>query len=181
MVLISKMNGSDFKNEWFWLQKWMVLITKINGSDFKNKWFWLQTGLPWNMPLKHKHFIGSSLRLYSSIQCVLPLSIMANLNGWRTFYVSSFLLIQSCSITKTVLSFTVYAEFIFLALFISEMILKFYALGPVSYIKSSFNRFDCIVSIVFSSWIFLVSNVEVQRERQTESERGKELIINFST
>lgn len=41
---------------------------------------------------------------------------------------------------------TVYAEFVFLGLFISEMLLKIYALGPANYIKSAFNRFDCIVS-----------------------------------
>ena len=41
----------------------------------------------------------------------------------------------------------VYAEFVFLGLFISEMFLKIYALGPANYIKSAFNRFDCFVSI----------------------------------
>lgn len=44
---------------------------------------------------------------------------------------------------------TVYAEFVFLGLFISEMLLKIYALGPTNYIKSAFNRFDCIVSSTF--------------------------------
>ena len=42
--------------------------------------------------------------------------------------------------------YTVYAEFVFLGLFISEMFLKIYALGPANYIKSAFNRFDCFVS-----------------------------------
>ena len=37
------------------------------------------------------------------------------------------------------------AEFIFLGLFISEMVVRMYALGPRIYFESSFNRFDCIV------------------------------------
>ncbi|KAI1305266.1 Voltage-dependent calcium channel type A subunit alpha-1 [Halotydeus destructor] len=52
----------------------------------------------------------------------------------------------------------VYTEFVFLGLFITEMVLKFYALGPRTYVKSSFNRFDCIVifgsvfEVIWSSW-----------------------------
>jgi len=38
-----------------------------------------------------------------------------------------------------------YTEFVFLGLFISEMLLKIYALGPTLYFRSSFNRFDCVV------------------------------------
>ncbi|CAL4058844.1 unnamed protein product, partial [Meganyctiphanes norvegica] len=41
--------------------------------------------------------------------------------------------------------FLYYAEFVFLGLFISEMIIKMYALGPRIYLESSFNRFDCVV------------------------------------
>ncbi|XP_076066879.1 calcium voltage-gated channel subunit cacophony isoform X6 [Oratosquilla oratoria] len=41
--------------------------------------------------------------------------------------------------------FLYYAEFIFLGLFISEMLIKMYALGPRIYFESSFNRFDCVV------------------------------------
>lgn len=39
-----------------------------------------------------------------------------------------------------------YAEFLFLALFLTEMFLKMYSLGPRLYFHSSFNRFDCSVS-----------------------------------
>ena len=46
----------------------------------------------------------------------------------------------------TIYFIAVYAEFVFLGLFISEMFLKIYALGPANYIKSAFNRFDCFVS-----------------------------------
>ena len=42
-----------------------------------------------------------------------------------------------------------YAEFVFLGLFISEMIVRMYALGPRIYFESTFNRFDCIV--IFAS------------------------------
>jgi len=38
-----------------------------------------------------------------------------------------------------------YTEFIFLGLFITEMLFKLYAIGPNAYFRSSFNRFDCAV------------------------------------
>ncbi|XP_076286468.1 calcium voltage-gated channel subunit cacophony isoform X18 [Lasioglossum baleicum] len=41
--------------------------------------------------------------------------------------------------------FLYYAEFVFLALFMMEMFIKVYALGPRTYFESSFNRFDCVV------------------------------------
>ena len=37
------------------------------------------------------------------------------------------------------------AEFFFLGLFIFEMLLRMWALGPRIYFESSFNRFDCLV------------------------------------
>jgi voltage-dependent calcium channel N type alpha-1B len=42
-------------------------------------------------------------------------------------------------------NFFFYTEFIFLGLFIAEMTLKLYAIGPTAYFKSAFNRFDCAV------------------------------------
>ncbi|XP_028033528.1 voltage-dependent calcium channel type A subunit alpha-1 isoform X3 [Bombyx mandarina] len=42
-------------------------------------------------------------------------------------------------------SFLYYAEYVFLGLFMMEMIVKMYALGPRIYFESSFNRFDCVV------------------------------------
>ncbi|CAB3257221.1 unnamed protein product [Arctia plantaginis] len=42
-------------------------------------------------------------------------------------------------------SFLYYAEFVFLGLFMMEMWVKMYALGPRIYFESSFNRFDCVV------------------------------------
>ncbi|CAK9821795.1 Voltage-dependent calcium channel type A subunit alpha-1 [Anthophora retusa] len=41
--------------------------------------------------------------------------------------------------------FLYFAEFVFLALFMMEMFIKVYALGPRTYFDSSFNRFDCVV------------------------------------
>ncbi|XP_064213761.1 cacophony A isoform X8 [Tribolium castaneum] len=41
--------------------------------------------------------------------------------------------------------FLYYAEYVFLGLFMSEMFLKMYALGPRIYFESAFNRFDCVV------------------------------------
>lgn len=43
------------------------------------------------------------------------------------------------------LSFAVYAEYVFLGLFMMEMFIKMYALGPRIYFESAFNRFDCVV------------------------------------
>ncbi|CAO1437735.1 unnamed protein product [Diamesa serratosioi] len=42
-------------------------------------------------------------------------------------------------------SFLYYTEFVFLGLFMTEMWVKMYALGPRIYFESSFNRFDCVV------------------------------------
>ncbi|KAM9795906.1 LOW QUALITY PROTEIN: voltage-dependent R-type calcium channel subunit alpha-1E [Syngnathus typhle] len=44
-------------------------------------------------------------------------------------------------------NFLYYAEFLFLALFLTEMFLKMYSLGPRLYFHSSFNRFDCSVIV----------------------------------
>jgi voltage-dependent calcium channel N type alpha-1B len=41
--------------------------------------------------------------------------------------------------------FLYYAEYVFLGLFLSEMFIKMYALGPRIYFESAFNRFDCVV------------------------------------
>nr|XP_014290084.1 voltage-dependent calcium channel type A subunit alpha-1 isoform X17 [Halyomorpha halys] len=41
--------------------------------------------------------------------------------------------------------FLFYAEYVFLGLFMMEMLIKMYALGPRIYFESAFNRFDCIV------------------------------------
>ncbi|XP_052754604.1 LOW QUALITY PROTEIN: voltage-dependent calcium channel type A subunit alpha-1 [Galleria mellonella] len=46
---------------------------------------------------------------------------------------------------KWLTSFLYYAEFVFLCLFMMEMWVKMYALGPRIYFESSFNRFDCVV------------------------------------
>ena len=47
--------------------------------------------------------------------------------------------------TKSLVSFTVYAEFVFLGAFVFEMVIRLYALGPSAYFSSAFNRFDCSV------------------------------------
>ncbi len=39
-----------------------------------------------------------------------------------------------------------YAEYVFLGLFMTEMLLKMYGLGLRLYFQSSFNIFDCVVS-----------------------------------
>uniref|UniRef100_A0A673YDY8 Calcium voltage-gated channel subunit alpha1 E n=1 Tax=Salmo trutta TaxID=8032 RepID=A0A673YDY8_SALTR len=43
--------------------------------------------------------------------------------------------------------FLYYAEFLFLGLFLTEMCLKMYSLGPRLYFHSAFNRFDCWVIV----------------------------------
>uniref|UniRef100_A0A8C2J1T0 Voltage-dependent N-type calcium channel subunit alpha n=1 Tax=Cyprinus carpio TaxID=7962 RepID=A0A8C2J1T0_CYPCA len=53
--------------------------------------------------------------------------------------------------------FLYYAEFIFLGLFMSEMLIKMYGLGTRPYFHSSFNCFDCAVmfSVFFRYWASL--------------------------
>ena len=54
---------------------------------------------------------------------------------------------QSCP-TSLILIFSyisVYVEFMFLGAFIFEMSIRCYALGPMTFFGSSFNRFDSIV------------------------------------
>ncbi|XP_077299455.1 calcium voltage-gated channel subunit cacophony [Arctopsyche grandis] len=46
---------------------------------------------------------------------------------------------------KWLTQFLYYAEFVFIGLFMMEMWIKMYALGPRIYFESSFNRFDCVV------------------------------------
>ena len=41
----------------------------------------------------------------------------------------------------------VYTEFVFLGLFMFEMLFKMYGLGTNIYFQSSFNIFDCVVSL----------------------------------
>ena len=58
------------------------------------------------------------------------------------------------------MTFSDYTEFIFLGLFLSEMVVRMYALGPRIYFESSFNRFDCIVilaSVFEVCWTNLVA------------------------
>ena len=38
------------------------------------------------------------------------------------------------------------AEIVFLSVFVMEMLLKMYGLGPSTYFRSTFNTFDCVVS-----------------------------------
>ncbi|XP_031638626.1 voltage-dependent calcium channel type A subunit alpha-1 isoform X5 [Contarinia nasturtii] len=54
--------------------------------------------------------------------------------------------------------FLYYSEYVFLALFMMEMCIKMYALGPRKYFESAFNRFDCVVifgslfEIIWTHW-----------------------------
>jgi len=56
-----------------------------------------------------------------------------------------------------------YAEFVFLGLFSAEILLKMYGLGPRTYFRSSFNKFDfmvserCILLILHAFMTFLFS------------------------
>lgn len=50
-------------------------------------------------------------------------------------------------IIKFFLLISDYTEFVFLGLFIFEMLIKMYGLGVRIYFQSSFNIFDCGVSI----------------------------------
>ncbi len=56
-----------------------------------------------------------------------------------------FYVLQLFGGSKILFSFSDTAEFVFLGLFIFEMLLRMWALGPRIYFESSFNRFDCLV------------------------------------
>ena len=49
-----------------------------------------------------------------------------------------------------------YAEFVFLGLFVFEMLFKMYGLGAHLYFQSSFNIFDCVVSFRPTDRLFSV-------------------------
>lgn len=55
-----------------------------------------------------------------------------------------------------------YMEFMFLALFISEMFIKMYGLGVRVYFRSSFNIFDCVVSVSASLHLCIFGSLETQ-------------------
>ncbi|KAM3178491.1 hypothetical protein ACTXT7_002439 [Hymenolepis weldensis] len=59
-------------------------------------------------------------------------------------------------------NFLHYAEFVFLGLFLAEMQLKLFALGPVMYFHSSFNIFDCVV--VFASFFEVIWQMKFPAE-----------------
>lgn len=50
-----------------------------------------------------------------------------------------------CRSLKVHILFLDYAEFVFLGIFMLEMLIKMYALGAGVYFESAFNRFDCVV------------------------------------
>lgn len=60
-----------------------------------------------------------------------------------------------------------YAEFLFLALFLTEMFLKMYSLGPRLYFHSSFNCFDCSVSTLPIFCVFEACSVAVSRTQSS--------------
>uniref|UniRef100_A0A8C2X559 Calcium voltage-gated channel subunit alpha1 E n=1 Tax=Cyclopterus lumpus TaxID=8103 RepID=A0A8C2X559_CYCLU len=65
----------------------------------------------------------------------------------QPLWLSNFLC-ETHFISKCVaLLYNNYAEFLFLALFLTEMFLKMYSLGPRLYFHSSFNCFDCSVIV----------------------------------
>lgn len=53
---------------------------------------------------------------------------------------------RSCGLIRSLFLFPDFAEFVFLGLFLTEMSLKMYGLGPRNYFHSSFNCFDFGVS-----------------------------------
>lgn len=54
--------------------------------------------------------------------------------------------LRSPGLMSSLLRFLDFAEFVFLGLFLTEMSLKMYGLGPRNYFHSSFNCFDFGVS-----------------------------------
>lgn len=71
-----------------------------------------------------------------------PLIRQGNRNALSVLYSVQF---SKDKIVFRISNFSDYTEFIFLGLFLTEMVVRMYALGPRIYFESSFNRFDCIV------------------------------------
>ena len=69
-------------------------------------------------------------------------------NIWTAygFLIVFFNLIHLMAYLLSFFFFADVSEYVFLSIFIAEMLLKMYGLGPRVYFKSAFNRFDCAVS-----------------------------------
>lgn len=71
-----------------------------------------------------------------------------NMPPWLNEFLCMFITLEY--LKRLIISFLFtkkdYAENIFLGLFIFEMLIKMYGLGTHIYFRSSFNKFDCIVS-----------------------------------
>ncbi|KTG01921.1 hypothetical protein cypCar_00025098 [Cyprinus carpio] len=65
-----------------------------------------------------------------------------------------------------------YAEFLFLGLFLTEMFLKMYGLGPRLYFHSSFNCFDFGVSVILPILFF-----GIRIAQQCKCQRGSRVIV----
>ncbi len=101
---------------------------------------------------------------WPSTLSVLPSYTTSSLSGCLVSFVRpqaklNFSLYEYAVITwsivltlKWFLSIAGYAEFLFLGLFLTEMFLKMYGLGPRLYFHSSFNCFDFGVSVFLSSF-----------------------------
>ena len=84
---------------------------------------------------------------------------MSKLSNLFYLYIHNYEIKKTTMKIFNVFSFSDYAEFVFLGLFVTEMVVRMYALGPRIYFESAFNRFDCIVilgSIIEVCWTNLV-------------------------
>lgn len=95
-----------------------------------------------NQPLWLSNFLCESLQKASRNISFSELSLYHILIVWFETYMWRLLIPD-------------YAEFLFLALFLTEMFLKMYSLGPRLYFHSSFNRFDCSVSSPSASLLLI--------------------------
>lgn len=75
--------------------------------------------------------------------------LMLHVSCFKTFFRIIVLYFVDC-----VFTFAEISEYVFLSIFIAEMLLKMYGLGPRVYFKSAFNRFDCAVryQLLFFYW-----------------------------
>lgn len=104
---------------------------------------------------RHKHFTGRCWAWWLSTHCAWPLFTTTSPRGCPASSashlrnISSIVALQCIMVhmkSKWIFVAPDYAEFLFLALFLTEMFLKMYSLGPRLYFHSSFNCFDCSVS-----------------------------------
>nr|XP_018900706.1 PREDICTED: voltage-dependent calcium channel type A subunit alpha-1 [Bemisia tabaci] len=102
------------------------------GYKKKNKGAWVSF---WNAEKRFRFWIRHTVKTQTFYWSVIVL----------VFFNTVCVAVEHYGQPKWLTDFLYYAEFVFLGIFMCEMFIKMYALGPRIYFESAFNRFDCVV------------------------------------